>query len=231
MSEAPEDQDAPDAAERAYRAVLAMILTGEVAEGSWLREVTLAEQIGVSRTPVRQALNRLAAEGAVELRPHRGAQVVSFSPEDMDSLFDLRARFEPLAAQLAVPRLTAEHLEELAELAGQMEALVEAGRPDPGEIARLNNAFHAVFIREAGNRHLTLAIQAISRPVFVARTFQTYSPHALERSMRHHAELIDAARLGDGAWAESIMRAHILAARHAPGDTRHTTDTPRQGET
>ncbi|WP_161958465.1 GntR family transcriptional regulator [Ornithinimicrobium cavernae] len=209
------ESEAQDAAERAYRAVLALIVTGEASEGTWLRETTLAEQIGVSRTPVRQALNRLAAEGAVELRPHRGAQVASFSPEEMASLYDLRARFEPLAARLAVERLSAQDVEELVGLAAQMEALVGAGEPDPAELARLNDQFHAVFIREAGNRHLTLAIQTVTRPVFVARTFQTYSRHALERSMRHHAELVDAARLRDGEWAEAIMRAHILAARHA----------------
>lgn len=213
--ETPEDSEVQDASERAYSAVLSMILTGDVAEGSWLREATLADQIGVSRTPLRQALNRLAAEGAVELKPHRGAQVVSVSPEEVDSLYDLRAQFEPLATKLAVQRLEPEHLEELADLAGQMEDLVSAGDTDAQEMTRLNNAFHAVFIREAGNRHLAMAIKALTRPLHVARTFQTYSRHGMERSMRHHAELIDAARLGDGDWAEAVMRAHILSARHA----------------
>lgn len=213
--EIPEYAEVHDAAERAYRAVLSMIVKGEVAEGSWLRETSLAEQIGVSRTPVRQALNRLAAEGAVELKPHRGAQVVSISPEEVDSLYDLRAQFEPLATKLAVPRMQPEHLEELADLAEQMEALVAEPQTDAQEMTRLNNAFHAVFIREASNRHLAMAIQAVTRPVYVARTFQTYSRHGLERSMRHHAELIDAARHGDGDWAEAVMRAHILSARHA----------------
>lgn len=210
----PEDE-VLDAAERAYRGVLAMIIAGEASEGSWLRETTLAEQIGVSRTPVRQALGRLAAEGAVELHPRRGAQVVSFSPEEMDSLIDLRAQFEPLAARLSVQRLTLKHVEHLERLAAQMESLVEAGKPEPQELARLNDQFHAVFIRESGNRHLTIAIESVMRPVFVARTFQTYTQHAMERSMRHHSELVEAARIGDAEWAEAIMRAHILAARHA----------------
>lgn len=204
-----------DAAERAYRAVSAMILSGEVVEGDWLREVALAEQIGVSRTPIREALSRLAAEGAVVMHPRRGAQLVSLSDEEMESLFDLRVRFEPLAAKLAVPRLAAEEIAELVTLSEQMEELLDATPPDWQEMTRLNNEFHAVFIRHAGNRHLSLAIQTVIRPVVVARTFQTYSPHALERSMRHHAELIDAARAGDGDWAEAVMRAHILAARHA----------------
>lgn len=215
MSTQGTDADAQDSAERAYRTVLAMIINGQAAEGSWLRETALAEQIGVSRTPIRQALNRLAAEGAVDLHPRRGAQVVSFGVEEMDSLFALRAQFEPLAARLAVPRLTEEHLAELTSLAAQMEQLVATDPSDSQEMTRLNNGFHEVFIREAGNKHLTLAIQTVSRPVFVARTFRQYSPAGLERSMRHHRELVEAARAGDGEWAEAIMRAHILAARHA----------------
>lgn len=207
--------DGQDAAERAYQGVLSMILAGAVAEGEWLREVTLAEQLGVSRTPVREALKRLSAEGAVDLHPRRGAQVISLTEDETASLFELRARFEPLAVRLAVPRLSAEQLDALADLGDRMESLREAARPDWAEMSRLNNEFHAVFIRHSGNRHLSLAIQTVIRPVLVARTFQTYTPQALERSMRHHAELVDAARVGDADWAEAVMRAHILAAQHA----------------
>lgn len=194
--------------------MLAMILEGDVVEGEWLRETLLAEQIGVSRTPIREAIKRLAAEGALEVHPRRGAQVVSLTNEETGSLFELRARFEPLAVRLSVPRLTDEQLAVLADLGDRMEALGRAKRPDWPEMSRLNNDFHAVFIRNTGNRHLTLAIQTVIRPVLVARTFQTYSPAALERSMRHHAELVDAARIGDADWAEAVMRAHILAAQH-----------------
>lgn len=192
-----------------------MITTGEVPKGSWLRETTLATQIGVSRTPVRQALNRLAAEGAIELIPNRGAQVVSLSSEDIDALYELRARFEPLAAELAVDRLTEEHLLQLEDLHEQMNELAQDEDHDSRRMSQLNNEFHAIFIREAGNRHLTMAMQAMVRPAMVARSFHLYDSHALARSMRHHAELIEAARVRDGEWAEAIMRAHILAARHA----------------
>lgn len=210
--------DAPDAAERAYHAVSAMILTGEVAEGDWLRESALAEQINVSRTPIREALSRLAAEGIVETHRGRGAQVVSLSEEEVAALFDLRVRFEPLAAGLAVPRLGEAEIELLCDLAARMEELERSASPDWQEMWRLNNEFHSVFFRHAGNRHLTTAIQAVTRPVVVARTFRTYSKAALARSMRHHRELIDAARARDGEWAEAVMRAHILAARHAQHD-------------
>lgn len=210
-----ESESTGAAAERAYQGVMQLVLDGEAAEGSWLREQSLAEFLGVSRTPVRQALNRLAAEGVVDLVPNRGAQVTSFSEEDAEALFNLRARVEPLAVRLAVPRLTAERLDELADLASRMESLLAQDPFKPHEMSRLNNEFHAVFLEEAGNRHLTIAMQAVVRPVFVTRTFQRYNTASLQRSMQHHAELIQAARLGDEDWAEAIMRAHILAARHA----------------
>lgn len=204
-----------DAAERVYRAVVDGIISGQMPEGTWLREASLAQQIGVSRTPVREALNQLAAEGAVKLWPHRGAQVVSISDEERDSLLDLRIRFEAEAVRLAVHRMTPEHIAELEHWHELMLACLSDSEPDPQELTRLNNEFHAVFIRECGNRHLAIALQAVSRPILVAQAFRTYSPRALERSMRHHGELILAARAGDGEWAGAIMSAHILAARHA----------------
>lgn len=218
MAETLRDGESLDAAERAYQAVHAMIAEGEAPTGAWLRESTLARQIGVSRTPVRQALNRLAAEGAVELIPNRGAQVVSLSAEDIAALYELRATFEPLAAKLAVARLTETHLEELADLHEQMVALAEGPERDPRRMSQLNNDFHAVFLREAGNRHLTMAMQTMVRPAMVARNFHLYDQRALRRSMRHHEEILDAARAGDGEWAEAVMRAHILAARHVGED-------------
>lgn len=214
-SSATQNDAGSDAVERAYQAVTEMVIAGNTPDGGWLREQSLAEAIGVSRTPIRQALNRLAAEGVVVLEPNRGARLITFSQEDVDSLYDLRARIEPLAAGLAVPRLTADDIEQLADLAARMEGLLDAPTLDSHEMSRLNNEFHEIFLSNAGNRHLTLAMQAVRRPAIVTRTFRKYTVRGLERSMQHHAELVDAARAGDGDWAEALMRAHILAARHA----------------
>ncbi len=201
--------------ESAYAQVRAMISSGELAAGSWLRETTLAERVGVSRTPIREALNRLAAEGLVDISKNKGAQVVSFSPEDIAGLYDVRAGFEPHAVLLAVPRLSDEDVDQLASLAARMEAIVESG--DLDKLSALNNAFHSMFMDRCGNRHFAIALQTVMRPAVVAHTFRKYSPEALHRSMLHHAELVAAAAAGDGEWAESVMRSHILAARNAAG--------------
>lgn len=213
---------APDASERAYAALLARIADGQVSAGERLMEQSLARELGVSRTPVRDALKRLAAEGLVDIEPHRGAQVVSLTPEDVAALYAMRAEFEPVAARLAVPAMTDEDVNRLADLAARMERVVDQGE-DPAALTSLNNDFHAVFVEGSGNRHLAIALQALFRPAVVTRTFRRYDRRALERSMRHHAELVDAAGARDGAWAEAVMRAHILSARHA------TSVAPEEG--
>lgn len=219
----PADPTPADASERAYTALLSRISAGEISAGERLFEQSLAEAIGVSRTPVRDALKRLAAEGLVDIHPHRGAQVVSFTPEDVTALYAMRAEFEPVAARLAVPEMTDTDVARLAELSARMEQIVEEGA-DPGGLTTLNNEFHAVFVEGSGNRHLAIALQALFRPAVVTRTFRQYDPRALQRSMQHHAELVEAAAARDGEWAEAVMRAHILSARHATSPHRDPTE-------
>lgn len=219
----PNSIDTFDAADRAYLQVLSMIKSGELSAGSRLRETALAQMTGVSRTPVRQALNRLGAEGVVELSRNRGAQVVSFSPSDIAALYEVRARFEPEAVRLAVPRMSEEDLDRLSELSEQMDAVARDGS-DPDRLTALNTVFHGLFQERCGNRHLVAALQAVLRPAIVARTFRQYNPREMQRSMLHHAELVDAAKARDAEWAEAVMRSHILAARHITTGT--TEDEP-----
>ncbi len=208
-----------DADQTAYSQLRSMIASGGLQPGTWLREKTLAERIGVSRTPIREALNRLAAEGLVEISRNKGAQVVSFTSDDIADLYDVRAGFEPRAALLSVPFFADDDVEQLALLASRMEEAVRAGRLD--ELSALNGAFHGIFVERCGNRHLAIALRAILRPAVVAHTFRNYTPEALNRSMLHHAELVAAAKARDGEWAEAVMRVHILAARNAVG-ARHS---------
>lgn len=203
-----------DAANIAYGVALDLILRGELKGGEWLREENLAQLSGVSRTPVRQAINRLAAEGVLRLSRNKGAQVISLTDEDARALLTLRSKFEPYATGLAVKNLTDSDLELLAELHGHMEEMVKQDTVDPVRMGQLNNQFHSVFISNCGSTHLTNAIQSLVMPVLVARTFGHYKSKALNRSMRHHEELLAAAHVRDSEWAESVMRTHILAAKH-----------------
>lgn len=205
--------DSRDAVERAYDAVLERIYDGRLAAGARLPEQTLAADIGVSRTPIREAVRRLAAEGMVDVVPNRGAQVVSFSEQDNRELYTLRAELEPIACRLAVERMDESDLARLLDLHGRMVDIVDSGRAR-GELTALNNSFHTLFIERCGNRHLGIAIGALMRPVLVTRTFRAYDHDSLIRSMRYHGDLTEAAHVRDGEWAEAVMRAHILSARH-----------------
>lgn len=203
-----------DSAAVAYDHILGQIASGALPGGARLREQSLALAAGVSRTPVRQALNRLAAEGIVVIEPNKGAQVAQYDDAEVADMLELRARMEPQAVRSAVDHLTPQHLDDLERLNAEMIQLVRT-EGSWVDLAALNNEFHATFIQNCGSRPLSVAVQALVRPVMVIRTFERYSARALERSMQHHTELIEAARCGDGAWAESVMCSHILAARHA----------------
>lgn len=201
-------------AEEAYRAIRHQILRGDREGGEWLREGELAASLGVSRTPVREALRRLAAEGLVRHERNRGVLVESWSLHDLDEIFSLRSVLEPWGSALAARSGLAD-LDELSALADAMDSAATTGRFDLDEITELNNQFHREIIHASGNNRLTQMVSTIVAVPLVWRTFSHYSPEALRRSLAHHHELIEALRAKDAAWAESVMRSHVRAARAA----------------
>jgi DNA-binding GntR family transcriptional regulator len=211
------------AVERAYEAIRGGIFSGEHPAGSRLREEELAERIGVSRTPVREALRRLDAEGLVEFLPNRGAHVASWSEDDLREIFGLRALLESFGARLAAERIDRETLAALRELCDAMDRSLAGG--DPGRVehvAELNNRFHQRILAASGSKRLPLLLSSLVEAPLVYQTFRRYSAEQVARSMSHHRELLAALETGDGEWAASVMRSHVLAARniHPTGDAR-----------
>ncbi|NMO92882.1 GntR family transcriptional regulator [Actinomycetospora sp. TBRC 11914] len=204
------------ASERAQTALRDAILRGELAPGAHLGEVDLAERLGVSRTPVREALSRLAAEGLVEAHAHRGARVVSFSADDLDGLFDVRLALEPRATARAATRVTADDLDALEDLARRMLAVGAPGADqDLDALVGLNRDFHARLLAAADAPALSAALANVVHAPVVLRTFHAYDPASLARSLAHHAELVAALRAGDADWASAVMRSHLGNARAA----------------
>jgi DNA-binding GntR family transcriptional regulator len=199
--------------ERAYAAISELIRTGAFAAGDPLRESSIASRIGVSRTPVREALRRMAAEGTVEFEPNRGATLALLSPADVGHLFDLRALLEPYGARLAAERRTDEQLASLEELYEQMS--LEEAVSDLDAISTLNTRFHNEILEAAGAPIVRDTVAAVTRRSIVRSTFGRYTPTQHLRSQQHHRDLIDAIRAGNASWAESTMRAHIEAGREA----------------
>jgi DNA-binding GntR family transcriptional regulator len=201
----------PRATDTAYEAVRQMILSGEAGAGTRLGESELAETLGLSRTPVREALQRLGADGLVEVLPHRGARVVRWTRQDLEEIFELRSLLEPYAAARAA-RIGQDEgvLADLAGLCAAMESAAADG--DLDRVARLNSRFHAAIIDASGNRRLPAMLASVMHAPLILGTFRRYDADSMARSMNHHRELVAALAAHDPAWAESVMRAHMRAA-------------------
>ena len=206
------------AIERAYGGIRQGILSGAHAPASHLREEELAAATGVSRTPVREALRRLAAEGLVELTPNRGVRVAAWSERDLQEIFELRALLESYGARLAAGRVTAPAVAELAALAAAMEQAARSRARDRLEqVAEINNRFHQGVLAAAANERLVALLGHVVQVPLVRHTFRRYAPAELGRSLAQHREILEALRHRDPAWAESAMRSHILGARNVVG--------------
>ena len=176
------------------------ILEGDLKPGERLRAEALAQRFGTSRTPVREALLQLEAQGLVDVEPNRGAVVRSFDRDDLFDLYQLRALLEPRAAALAAPRISEQEIEAL-------HALCEAE-----DHMAANEAFHRIILEAAGSPRLLDAMRAATG---IPRTFRSVFWHderQREESLMCHRRLVGAFNARDADLAEAVMRMHILGA-------------------
>jgi DNA-binding GntR family transcriptional regulator len=202
--------------DRAYKQIRANIIQGVYQPREHLREKQLAEELSFSRTPVREALKRLAAEGVLDFSPQMGIFVPSWGAERVENLYDLRSMLESNCAELAATRMTDEDVRALQSLADQMENAVSVGADDAlDQLTGMNKVFHERIMTCAGNDRLKeLTLNAINQLPTLHLSFRRYEPAQWMRSMRHHRDLIDAFIVRDAHWASSMMRAHILAGKY-----------------
>ena len=205
------DPDTGHASDHAYQLIRTQILSGERQGGDWLREGDLAESLGVSRTPVREALRRLTAEGLVRYERNRGVQVQAWTADDLDEIFSLRSVLEPWACRLAATSASVD-LAELDRLAHGMDAAARGAVADVDRITELNNRFHRLILEGSNNRRLGSVVSSVVQVPIVWQTFSHYSDTDLRRSLAHHHELVSALGAADADWAESVMRSHVRAA-------------------
>ncbi len=209
--------------ESVYEALLDLIVRRRLAPGQHLVETELAERLGVSRQPVREALQRLSNEGWVDLRPGYGAFVHEPSESEAEQLLAVRALLETEAAVLAADRTGEEDVQRLRELWRDGVAALERG--DFDAVLDANADLHRVIIELSGNRVLAdLAAQ-------VARRVRWYYALVVQyrgrESWDEHAQIIDAIATGDRDTAGRFMRQHIDATRRmylAHADTENTQD-------
>jgi len=188
------------------------LISGELASGSRLTEEGLARELGVSRTPVREAIRRLVADGYLRFKPNSGTFVAEWTDEDIRQIFDLRTLLEAQIAEFAAVSITAEELRSLEALQRQLDRVAER---DLESRSVLNRRFHALIAAASRKARLAAALNgAIEMPI-VQHTFRRYTPAQAKRSLVHHRELLDALRARDPQWARAVMTSHIRAAMNA----------------
>lgn len=202
----------------AYRRVRELILSGRLQPGAVINQAALAREIGISTTPLREALRRLAQQGLVELDAHRDARVTRLDAEEARDLLEVRRALDPLAASLAAERRTPEDVAEMRAALQDLDALPRD--PTPEQLAGHRRLHEAVY-RASHNALLVDMLDGLWD------TADRYRRHALqvERSVedraatsREHARLVAAVVEGDAATAAEVMRDHIrgsLGARSA----------------
>lgn len=195
-----------------YDALKKDILSGSLAPGAILREEDLARRHQVSRTPVREALNRLEAEGLAARHAGSGLLVSELGTDEIIDLYVLREALEGLAARLAASRRTEIDLARLQVLHGLAQQAVRDG--DHVRASRVNAEFHFVMWRIAGNRPLLKAINGVHESVqrFPQNTLSY--PGRLEESVNEHGQLLEAIRDRDHEKAEQIAVEHVRQVRN-----------------
>ncbi|WP_416970332.1 GntR family transcriptional regulator [Streptomyces sp. 4F14] len=207
------------AADRVYAHVKQGVLDRRFEGGTLLTEGELADAVGVSRTPVREALLRLEVEGLIRLYPKKGALVLPVSAQEIADVVETRLLIEEHAVRKAVPA-RAGLVERLAELLERQKE--EAGRGDLAAAAVTDRCFHAEIVRSGGNEILTrLYDQLRDRQLRMGVAIMHSHPDRIAKSLVEHEQILDALRSGDAEAAVSIVRRHVDWFAHlARGDVR-----------
>lgn len=187
-------------AEQVYGAVRARIVSGELGPGTFVREKDL-EAMGVSRTPIRDALGRLASEGFLERLPHRGFRVPEEPLRQLLDLYPIVASLEVLAGRLALPRFTPDDVAELKRANAEL-ALASAGG-DAGARSAWNTRFHEVLSRRSGNARLAGLLDDLRQQLAALERWAYEQGDLADRSVAEHAALIEAIERGD---RERVLR-------------------------
>jgi DNA-binding GntR family transcriptional regulator len=195
-----------------YRVLRDAICEGRVEPNHKLAQIPLAEQLGISRTPVRDALQRLAQERLVRAVSWRGFVVSEFSVRDAVDIYEVRLALEPLAARKAVGRHSRAQIAELLDNCDAMDEIAEA---KISAVYELNHRFHSGVVEPCGNQVLVRTLDQLWQMPASLRMFhaQAVHSHALEQTAQEHRAIVDALVDGDEALLEERAYAHIAHAR------------------
>jgi GntR family transcriptional regulator, rspAB operon transcriptional repressor len=222
-----------------YKVLRARIAKHDFASGERLQLDVLASQLGVSRTPVREALNQLAAEGLIEIRPRRGTFVVQVDQDTVAELYQMRLMIDTSVGRLLARRLTTSQIRSLARLLDKLVCLVDRDTyVDYGAYLEADRAFHSRIVQLLGNRRLTALYEEINLPLWLVRAQQhAGTPHDARESLEEHRAILHALESRDQHAAAEAMAAHIesslnkLGGQLLPAGTVQVVQAPVDGDT
>lgn len=192
------------------------IYSRELEPGSWIDEMKMAEAFGISRTPLREALKVLAAEGLVTMKVRRGAYVTEVSEKDLRDVYHLLSLLESDAAATVAEQATAAQLEQLQLLHQELEAVVA----DADQFFRVNEAFHMQLLALCDNRFLSQVVADLRKVMKLNRHQSLFKRGRIEDSLQEHAAIVQALAQRNPAAARQAMHTHfangLAAAKNQP---------------
>lgn len=193
--------------ELAYNTIAELILKGKLSPGQPMNEGDLCQLTGTSRTPVREAINRLAQEKIVKIIPRKGAFVTKLDYEDIREIFQLREAIEGMAARLACSKVDIKKLEEI-----ENKCRLLLTEPDPERMIdhiKLNDELHTYILDSCGNRRFKEMIEQFTTVLHIEMNITVHLKNIIEHSCEEHTKIIEALKNGDEDAAEREMRLHV----------------------
>jgi DNA-binding GntR family transcriptional regulator len=184
------------------------IIRGELSPGQKITEPELAEKLGISRTPIREAFRQLESEGFLTVIPRKGAVVSTVTPKEVEDFYELKSLLEGYASRMAARKVTEQDIDRLNKINNQLETLARKG--DVETFFRKNNEFHSTFISLCGNEKLLDFWNSLVRRVVRFRLQALSVPGRLMNSVDQHRNIIDALRRKDGPLSEEVVYRHSL---------------------
>jgi len=188
------------------------ILEGRLRPGDRLKEDMLAKELAVSRTPVREAIAMLQAEGLLDAQQHRGAQVRSYTVGELEEIYDLRSILEGYAARRAATRITDR---ELGRLRTSVERMEKLKPKDLNHLVEQNGIFHDTILQAADSQRLIAMVSQTRALPLIYQSYAWYTPEQLALSLEYHGRVLSALERHDAEQAEYDMRHHLFNAREA----------------
>ena len=195
---------------RVFRKLREDILSGVYEDQEELREITIGEELGVSRTPVREALRQLELEGLVTIIPNKGAYVTSIKAKDVADIYHVRSMLEGLCARWATEHITEEQIGRLEEILVLSEFHVQRGNGDTAQVSELDGNFHQVLYEASVSRILEHVLSDFHKYVQMARRLSVKKKERAEKSIAEHRDILEAIRNKDADLAEKLANQHIM---------------------